>query len=1178
MLKVGVQVAEALAEIHAAHIIHKDLNPANILYNPNTGQVKLIDFGLASRLSRETPRLSSPEVMEGTLAYISPEQTGRMNCTVDFRTDLYSFGATLYHLLSGHPPFQIDEARKLVQCHLAQVPSTLSQVAPNVPAVLSELVMKLLSKAPERRYQSALGVKADLEECLQRLGPDGSIASFPLGKLDFCSKLLVSQKLYGREQEKKRLLEGFEGIRQGKKELVLVSGYSGVGKTALIRELHRPLLQRQGAFLSGKFDQLQRSRPYSAFFQAFGSFCRLLMGEPGERYAEWRSTLQRALAPNGQVLVEVLPELERILGPQPPVPELPPAERQHRFQHVFEQLVGAVADPAHPLVLFIDDLQWADLASLQLIHQILRSPDIEALYLIGAYRDNEVDATHPWSQTLQAMEQEGCPIQRLPLAPLGFDAVHQLVTDTLRSEPAATRDLAELFCLRSDGNPFLLNELLEAVCEEGLLEIDPKTYAWRWELSRLRVHPLTDRAADLMARKIQKLDPATREVLQVVACLGNHVAFADLACALDRPASDLLTSLEHLQTAAMLVQLDSSLAETRQEYKFTHDKVQQSAYATLSKEQRERWHYGIGKKLLERSGEAAAFEIVKHWSLCLDLLREPAEQVSLSSMALRAGKRAKESAAFQPALEYFKTGIALFDPGWWGEQAALGLELHLEGAEAHSLNGQYDQMERCLSTALPHCRAPEERRRILEIRILADISRNRNQEAVQGALEALAQLGIHFPVRATRPHILLSLLKTRAMLLGRSPEVLLGLLDLPSPALRTAMRLMVDIGSAAYVSDINLYVLLVLRTFQISIRYGSTPYASVAYTGYGVLLCGVLNDPRIGYRYGQLALKNLDRFNERRLRGYVQFVVATFITHWSRPLSETLKLYQDGYRHAIDNGDMIFASHLAAHYCLNACYCTAIELDQVRCACAAYRDKLLQIGKSQAFYTLAITHQVVLNLVNAPDDPGLLKGVAYDEESMLPIHSGTQDYTLVFCVYFTKLFLCFLSCDHLRAFEYAKKAREHLNVVLGSYAFGVYHFYDSLVCLALDPGHAPLTRRTLLLRVQRNQRKLRRWARHAPENYLQKYLLVEAERLRLLGKDEKATLVYDRAIKLAREHRFLSDEAHALELAGLFHLSRDNAKLAKSYLQEARYAYLKWGVHTKVRDLDRRHAELGIGR
>ncbi|MCB0167944.1 MAG: serine/threonine-protein kinase PknK, partial [Anaerolineae bacterium] len=729
-LEAAIKIATILGQIHQQHVMHKDINPSNIVAIPPNGnghpnwEFKVIDFGLATVLSRETPSVRNPNILEGTLPYMSPEQTGRMNRAVDYRTDFYSLGITLYELLSGQLPFQSQDAMELVHSHIARRPTPPHDLQPAVPQVISNIVMKLLAKTAEDRYQSAYGLISDLERCLNQFKQNGQIDLFPLGRYDLTDRFQIPQKLYGREEESAFIMAAVERVGHGATELLLVSGYSGIGKTALIHELHKPLVAQRGYFIGGKFDQLQRNIPYHALIQAFQELIRQLLTESEDQLARWRDRLQTALGPNGQVIIEVMPEVELIIGPQPAAPDLPPSEAQNRFNLVFQNFVRVFAQREHPLVVFLDDLQWADSTTLSLLKLLVTDPDTHHLLLIGAYRSNEIDAGHPLNLTLNELRQTEQPISEISLQPLFLIHVTELISDTLNSPLDRVQPLAELTLAKTNGNPFFVNEFLTSLYQEHRLVFVPPTIeanspsGWQWDITQLRQLSITDNVVELMAAKIQKLAEATQHVLELAACIGNKFDLETLAIVYEQSAGQTAAKLWPAIQEGLIVPLDdnymlagfsdqtgSEVEETLSDpalpksitYKFLHDRVQQAAYSLIPEANKQAVHRRIGQLMLENTPATEiiehVFDIVNQLNLGAPLITQPAAQKQLAELNLLAGRKAQAATAFEPALAYLSHGIDRLDERHWQTDYDLMLGLHVAAVESAYFSGNFNRMQ-----------------------------------------------------------------------------------------------------------------------------------------------------------------------------------------------------------------------------------------------------------------------------------------------------------------------------------------------------------------------------------------------------------------------------------------------------------------------------------------------------
>jgi serine/threonine protein kinase len=599
-LRIAIATTESLGHIHAANVIHKDINPSNIVLNPETGVAKIIDFGISTQLSRENPTFKNPAILEGTLAYMSPEQTGRMNRLLDYRTDFYSLGVTYYELLTGQLPFMTTDVLELVHCHIAKQPLAPDQVKAEIPPLISEIVLRLMAKNAEERYQSAWGIKADLETCLQQLNIHDRIAEFPLGRHDISDRFQVPQKLYGREAELQTLLVAFERVSQGRVEMMLVAGYSGIGKSALVQEIYKPVTEKRGYFITGKFDQFQRNIPYSAIVSALQGLVRQLLSETEAQLQHWRSQLLAALETNGQVIIDVIPELELIIGQQSQqseIVELGATESQNRFNLVFQNFLRVFCTCEHPLVIFLDDLQWVDSATLKLIELMIRDAQMQYLFLIGAYRDNEVSSTHPFRLTLETLSKQEVIIHQITLAPLSHNPLGQLLAETLHNQPNTVRPLVDLLLLKTEGNPFFVNEFLKTLYSENLLTFDVESLSWEWDLTQIQAKEITDNVVELMVGKLKKLPETTQQVLRLAACVGLEFDLSTLAIICESLPAQLYPNLVTAMRAGLVLPVSELNPELLiQDYKFLHDRVQQAAYGLIDENQRQLVHLGSVNK------------------------------------------------------------------------------------------------------------------------------------------------------------------------------------------------------------------------------------------------------------------------------------------------------------------------------------------------------------------------------------------------------------------------------------------------------------------------------------------------------------------------------------------------------------------------------------------------------
>jgi len=586
-LQIAISLCDILDILYRQRIIHKDIKPSNILINPETKQIKLIDFSIASLLPRETQSLKNPQVLEGTLSYLSPEQTGRMNRVIDYRTDFYSLGVTFYELLTGQFPFQSTDPMELVHCHIAKMPTCVSEVKSEIPKVVSDIISKLMAKNAEDRYQSALGLKHDLEKCLYQIQETENITYFEIGKRDICDRFIIPEKLYGREKEVEELLEAFERVSAGNSEMVLVAGFSGIGKTAVVNEVHKPIVKQRGYFIQGKYDQFNRNIPFSAFVQAFRDLMGQLLSETDTNLQQWKDKIITALGENAQVIIQVIPELERIIGSQPPTVELSGMADQNRFNLLFQKFIQVFTTLEHPLVMFLDDLQWADLASLNLMQLLMDESQRGYLLLLGAYRDNEVFPAHPLMLTLDEIANAGILINSIILSSLCQVSVNHLVADTLNCQLELAQPLTQLVYQKTKGNPFFTTQFLKALHEDNYIQFNFQIGYWQCDIAKIKQLALTDNVVEFMAQQLQKLPAATQQVLKLAACIGNQFDLHTLAIVYQQSQTETAAALwKALQFGLILPQSEIYKFYVGQEnptnnqeiahsltYKFLHDRV-----------------------------------------------------------------------------------------------------------------------------------------------------------------------------------------------------------------------------------------------------------------------------------------------------------------------------------------------------------------------------------------------------------------------------------------------------------------------------------------------------------------------------------------------------------------------------------------------------------------------------
>jgi PAS domain S-box-containing protein len=1246
-LSFAIQIADILGDIHSANIIHKDINPANIVFNPSTNQLKIIDFGIASVFApdklTEQPTLKHPHILEGTLAYISPEQTGRMNRSLDYRTDYYSLGATLYEMLTGKLPFETSSALELVHCHIAKQPKSAAEVDRQIPAAVSHIIAKLLAKNAEDRYQSAWGIKADLEECLNQLNAHGTISQISIANQDISDKFQIPQKLYGRETQIQTLLAAFERItnnnpgfpRQKRVELMLIAGDFGTGKSSLVQEIYQPIIEKQGYSIAGKFDKSQPRIPYSAVVKAGEELLQQILAESEHRFQQWRAKLLAALAPNAQVIIDVMPDLELILGKQPAVPELDPNEATNRFNLVFIQFLRVFSSQKHPLVIFLDDLQWADSASLKLIQLMVAGPmtsshhenieisqpitlenlslvQPEYLLIVGAYCEQDVSPIHPLMVAVAELRKQGATVNQITLPQLEIADITNLIADTLRSDKKSVAPLAALVKRKTGGNPFFVSEFLKMLHSENLitfsfpscaqLTFDSTSFAtfasnsvnncaefqagWQWDIAQIEEMEITDNVVELMIGKLQKLPESTQQILRLAACVGidfdlhvlsviceksPQLVFADLQAAL---ASGLILAVSEVNAELLIVN-----------YKFLHDRVQQAAYALIDEGHKKIVHWQIGCFLWKNtegySQTDDIFKIVDQINIGIEngldltstFTQEEREQIA--NLNLIAAKKAKAAAAYAAAAMYLNVSRRLLADSSWENQYELTLNLYLESVEVAYISGAFELMEQLAGTVLQSGRTLLDKIKVYEIKIQAYIVQRRQPEAIAIGREVLAQFGVTFPDNPSESNIQRELEQTAAKLAGKKIEDLINLPLMTSPEQLAARRIAASIVPAAFHCAPQLLAPLVLSQINSCIQYGNSPISAFFYASWGAVMNCEFQDIESANKLGELALNLASMLNAKHLKGKILYIVAACIAHSKYHVRETLPMFRESYQTALKNGDFEFVAYCAKQKSQYA-YLVGQELTNLKLEIAESSNLLAQLKQSINLQCNQIFHQAVLNLLGEAENPCNLSGTACEEEHLLQLLAKANDRTGIHYFYLHKLILCYLFGDLCQALENAGKFRQGLTGGTGFLTVPVFHFYDSLAALAAYSEADVWEREMLLERVGENQNKMQTWAAHAPMNHLHKFHLVEAEKYRVLGDNFLAMEEYDRAIGLAKQNEYLNEEALANELAAKFYIGWGKEKIARVYLAEAHYGYTHWGAQAKVEDLETQYPQFLI--
>ncbi|MEQ9359134.1 trifunctional serine/threonine-protein kinase/ATP-binding protein/sensor histidine kinase [Coleofasciculus chthonoplastes] len=1179
VLELAIKITTSLGAVHAANIIHKDINPSNLVYNRNTAQLKIIDFGISTVLSRENPTMRNPNVIEGTLAYMSPEQTGRMNRSMDYRTDFYSLGVTFYELLTNRLPFDTHDAMELVHCHLARQPFPVHQLA-DIPKSVSNIVMKLMAKTAEERYQSAWGLKADLERCWYELIEKGHIDLFELGQDDQSDKFQIPQKLYGRDREIATLMGAFEQSSLGDTVLQLVAGYSGMGKSALVAEVHKPMTEKRGYFISGKFDQFQRTIPYSAVVSAFQELVRQLLTESEAKLNQWKQKLLAAVGTNGQIIIDVIPEVEWIVGKQQPVQELGAAESQNRFNLVFQNFIRVFCQPEHPLVLFLDDLQWVDSATLNLIELMMTDENTHHLFLIGAYRDNEVNSTHPLMMTLEGLRQKSAIINQITLTSLELEHITHLIADTLSREPHSVKSLAELVVRKTNGNPFFVNQFLTTLYQENLLKFTVYQTKgqgqWQWDIAEIERIDITDNVVDLMIRKLKKLPANTQDVLRLAACVGNRFALNTLAIVYekltDQTFRDLMQAIQEglvIPTSELEMNDDEVINSQLLilNFKFLHDRVQQAAYALIDPDQKKAVHLQIGKLLLENleSQERSdrLFEVVDHLNLGQELIVNPSEKHNLIRLNLEAGQKAKDATAYQAAQQYLTLGIKNLTDTSWQVQYNLTFEIYKELAEVEYLTGNFEKSEALIYQTVSQAKTILEKAELYRLLIVQYTLSAKCLEAIQIGRKALSLIGIDLPQDNVQQYLIAELNEAKNNLGDRQVASLITQGEVTDPEKKVAIKLLANLAAPTFVADQDLFPIVNLKSSNLSLKYGFSSESPIGIANHGLVLVS-RGEYRLGYEFAMLAQNLTVETNNLSQRCKIALIVSTEIGIWVNHLSWADAILDSGFQAGLESGELQWAGYILMYKLLNQFF----QGKNMEILAADIPNFLQFNAKTENNWSIDIllgAQAVILNLSGLTANQWDFTTEAIsNQEQYFQVCQSHQSFLAICTHQILKSQALYLYEHYNEALQCSHEAENLLVYAVGHNQLVEYNFYYSLSLAAVYVSASKSQQKKYWRQLELNQQKLRIWAENCPENSLHKYLLVQAEMARITGQDLGAIKLYDQAIAKAKENKFIQNEALANELAAKFWLNQGKEEFAKLYLAKAHHGYQLWGAIRKV--------------
>ncbi|WP_332874009.1 diguanylate cyclase [Amphritea pacifica] len=1188
-LEIALSLAHTLGGIHSRDIVHKALTPGNVLFNPLNGATGLAGFGIASELDQERQALQMSRQLEGPLPYISPEQTGRMNRDLDYRSDYYSLGVLLFELLTGQQPFQADNVLEWVHSHISQIPPAPHEIDPEVPEAVSAIILKLLSKSPEARYQSAGGLIHDLSYCADRLAAGQLVDPFELGRKEVVQKFLVPQKLYGREAELGQLFDLFETVVAGGNVFCLVKGYSGVGKSSLVNEIDQPLVRERGFFVQGKFEQFQHGEAYTALAATFRGLVQQILTEPEVKLARWREDLLAVLASNAALVIDLVPELELIVGPQPAVAELPPAEARNRLQRALIAFLRVFASDGHPVVLFLDDLQWSDVPTLELMRRLVTSRELSHLLLIGAYRDHEVGVSHPLRLLLEDLGGRE-NIHQLHLGQLDRNSVRDMVSDALCSNVEQTRPLSDMLYDKAQGNPFFTTELLRQLHKEGAIVADQISGRWSWDLDAARWSGVSNDVVEFMVDNLRRFTPQTQQVLQLAACIGGTFDLLTLAAiyeaSVDATAMALLPALKQhtVQPLNSDYRLVGEVSATdsgntvivNPVYRFQHDRVQQAAYALIDPSLRPSVHLSVGRLMLQHADNQVPddrlIDIVAHLNEGRRLITSADEQRSLAELNLRAGIRAKQASAYEVALGYLQISAEFLPADSWQSVPSLMQALAEETQQCAYLTGRVKEADEWIEVMLENAQSDLERSHILAIRTRQYATLGRMEDSILSAIQGLAILGVEFIQHPGVEDVARERQRVTENLGGRAIAELVNAQQVDNPATLTAMRLLMETFAAAFLSGSgNLFPYLVTKAVNLSLSYGNCPETAFAYAAYGMLLCGEYDEPEEGFQYASAGLAINEKLDDLALRARVIYVYAMFVYHWSKPWSGLTSWFRKGIEAGYQSGDLLYLAYSAQDCVI---WDPSMDLETAYRLHSDNMEIVRECAYQDSLDSGTLFLQLQRNLLGLTDAPCSLSDDQFDEALCLEGMRQRQFMTGIANYHIYSAEICYLYGEYERALEHVRAQDELIKSAMSLPQLVRFYITSFLTLSTLYPDMEVEQQAETRARLERDLARMKRWADSCETNFRHLQLLMEAELQRLDGQNEAALEGYDIAIDAARESGFLRDEATACERAARHLLAIARRRSAEGYLRAAHRIYDRWGAHRKVTLLEQEFAVL----
>lgn len=1160
---IAVKLVKILGEIHKNHLIHKDLTPQNILINKDN-EIKIIDFGISSKYSYKTENLTNTQNLEGTLAYISPEQTGRMNRTIDYRTDYYSLGIIFYEMLTGQLPFKYTDTLQMVHAHIAILPKPPHEINKRIPKALSEVILKLLSKNVEDRYQSAYGLEHDIEFA-SKINPD-SPKKFTLGKKDYSGRLLLKEKLYGRDEENKLLLNSFKEVQRGSSKLVLVKGEAGTGKSVYVHEIHKPITLSKGIYIEGKFDKVLKDIPYFALLQAFKNLALIILNEPEEKFNFWKYSIQKSLGNVGKILTNLIPEYELIIGEQPEMPRLDGEQARNRFKFLWLNFIKSISTKEHPLVLFIDDMQWADNASLELLNNILTDPEINYFLCITAFRDNEIDINHPFSLFIETVKDKEVSIEKINLKSLSENNITELLSDAFAGNKkleddyiAEIKKLSGLIYSKTRGNAFFTVQFIKTLFEQELLKYSFEKSLWSWDINTINEQKITDNIATLLANKVKKLPRDTQNILKIAACIGGSFDYkivAPVAKLLDiiKNESQIHSTIEPAVAEELIITTGNS------NYKFVHDRIQQTIYTGITSEKLNFVHYKIGELLLKKyaqnpdDSDLTIFDVVHQINFGIELVEEKEKKEKFIKLNILAGNKAKKSSAYQAALNYFKTAKRLLPENSWVNNYNTTLTVFENLAELNYLTGNYVETEKLVNSVVSKTKNVYDNINVFYTLINSFSSQTRYEEAVKTGIKILSEFNIKIPINPGKIYVAKEYIGTLLAVGNKSVETLSNLPEMTDKKMLSVIKIIESLTSSSYLAYPDLFPVLIFKGIKMMMKYGNCVNSPYIYSAFAVVLV-IMNKIERAVEFGELAKKMLTRFDAEQQRAKVTYILNYFLFVWKNPLDDILTEMHNAYKIGTEVGDIEYAGYGIVSLVMD--FNHNMELNRLFKRTLSNIVALEKLNQTLSLKSNYMWLQFYDNFINRKEVAHTIDGKYFNEKTEIQTFYNNKNFNLYSTAYTLKLNLAYTYNQLENIEEYIKQAESHEDAIQGSYqyALGVYYYAYGVIKL-----YQKSNKNKYLKKLKGYLNELKVWTKHNPESFSHKYNFIKAEQNRALGNNEKAGILYNKAIFESEKNQFAEESAFILFTTARFYEEIGQKSLVEFYIKKSYLEYKKWGA------------------